>query len=222
MAIVYNQECILGIKLNGCSFNIACLNISDDQAPYDYNCNVNPKSHVNGNGSFTISITNKDYIQGLPLGTWILLEGLIVYDWGESISYFYLLDMNGVKTNKIRATVARGSARGFQIEGLGRAIFSKAREVIEKFPSASVYNAYSNFMNTELRPSSTEVKKFLELESPTDVISCFQSKTLEKYSIYLQSYSELMNILSKIVDVRAKRLIDEVNMECCKVLKFLK
>ena len=149
MPIVHNQECILGIKLNGTSFKIDLLDIKDDQTAYDYICNVNPSSHVNGNGSFSISITHHDFIKGMPLGLRTLLEGCIIYDWGESISYFYLLDKDGMKTNRIIASCARGSASGFKIEGLTRAIFTKARDIIEEFPSATIYNAFANFSDVK-------------------------------------------------------------------------
>lgn len=221
MAIVDNQECILGIKLNGTSFKIDLLDIENDQTAYDYICNVNPSSYVNGNGSFSISITNHNFIKGMPLGLWTLLEGCIVYDWGESISYFYLLDKNGMKTNKIKATCARGSASGFKIEGLTRAIFSKARDIIEEFPSAPIYNAFADFMNIKLRPSKNEVRRFVEEISDFEIIEKFESKTLKPYSKYIQRYTDLIKILSNCEDERCKRLIDRVTKECSNTIKYL-
>lgn len=222
MPIVHNQECILGIKLNGASFKIDLLDIEDDQTAYDYICNVNPSSHVNGNSSFSISITNHDFIKGMPLGLWTLLEGCIIYDWGESISYFYLLDKDGMKTNRIKATCARGSASGFRIEGLTRAIFTKAREIIEEFPSAPIYNAFANFSDVKLRPFSKEVRKFAEEISDFEIIEKFESKTLKPYISYIQRYTDLINILSNCEDERCKRLIDRAAKECSNTIKFLK
>ncbi len=222
MAIVYNQECILGIKLNGVSFNIDLLDIKDDQSVYDFICNVNPSSHYNGNGSFIISIINHNLIKGLPLGSWILLEGGIWYDWGTSESYFYLLDKDGVKTKRIFAASSRGSASGFKIENLTRAIFSKAREVVEEFPSSSVYNAFVDFMDKKRRPSKSDIHKFLEEKSDSDIIEQFQSKTLKLYSHYLQRYSDLIKILSEYDDERSKRLINVASKECSNTIKFLK
>ena len=222
MPIVHNQECILGIKLNGTSFKIDLLDIKDDQTAYDYICNVNPSSHVNGNGSFSISIANHDFIKGMPLGLWTLLEGCIIYDWGESISYFYLLDKDGMKTNRIKATCARGSASGFKIEGLTRAIFTKARDIIEEFPSATIYNAFANFSDVKLRPSYKEVRRFAEEISDLEIIEKFESKTLEPYVNYIQRYEDLMKILTKCKDERCKRLIDRATKECSNTIKFLK
>ena len=221
MPIVHNQECILGIKLNGTSFKIDLLDIEDNQTAYDYICNVNPSSHINGNGSFSISITNHDFIKGMPLGLWTLLEGCITYDWGESNSYFYLLDKDGVKTNRIRATGGRGAARGFDIESLTRAIFTEARDIIEEFPSAPIYNAFANFMDIMLRPSWKEVRRFAEEISDIEIIEKFENKTLKPYINYIQRYTDLIKILSNCEDERCKRLINRATKECSKTIKFL-
>ena len=222
MAKVHNNECILGIKLNGTSFKIDLLDIKDDQTSYDYICNVNPARHVNGNGSFSISIANHNFIKGLPLGHWTLLEGCIVYDWGSSISYFYLLDKDGVKTNRIKATCARGSVSGFKIEGLTRAIFTKAREIAEEFPSAFVYNAFTSFMDIQFKPSRQEVRMFIDETSDLEIIEKFENKTLKPYINYIQRYDNLIKILSKCDDERCKRLINRAAEECSNTIKFLK
>jgi len=156
------------------------------------------------------------------MGSWTLLEGGISYDWGTSDSYFYLLDKDGVKTKRIYASSARGSVGGFKIENLTRAIFTKARDVIEEFPSALVYNAFSAFMDKKLRPSKSDVCKFVEEDSGSSIIEKFKSKTLEPYVKYMQRFSEVMTVLSKCDDERSKRLINLVLEECSNTIKFLK
>lgn len=47
---------ILGVKMNGLSFQINELSIDDDQQNYDYICNIVSTQGWNGNGKYSISI----------------------------------------------------------------------------------------------------------------------------------------------------------------------
>ena len=52
MAKLYERQCILGVKLNGTSFNLTTLGEEDDQSPYDYIVNTSNSWYNNGNGTF--------------------------------------------------------------------------------------------------------------------------------------------------------------------------
>ncbi len=61
-------DCILGIKCNGVSIDILTLRIDSNQAPYDYICNVSLSRDCNGNGTYDISIIDKDFTKGFNIG----------------------------------------------------------------------------------------------------------------------------------------------------------
>lgn len=60
------SECIFGIKCNGVSIDVSQISIDDDQSGFDNICYVSLKDSWNGNGTYDVSIINKDYIQGMP------------------------------------------------------------------------------------------------------------------------------------------------------------
>ena len=69
-------ECIFGIKCNGVSIQVNKISIDTDQSEYDYICNVSLRSSSNGNDTYDVSIINKDYIQGVPVGKWQIIKEL--------------------------------------------------------------------------------------------------------------------------------------------------
>ena len=145
MAKLYERQSILGVKVNGTTFILTTLNEGDDQSSYDYIVNTSNSSYNNGNGSFSITILNKDFEKGLPINNWTLLEGTITFNWGDSDCYFVLIDENGERTKNIFACSGRGSSAGFNIENLTRSIFPKARDIIAEYPSARIYNTIDEF-----------------------------------------------------------------------------
>ena len=78
----------------------------------------------------------------MPIGRWTLLNGRIGYDWGGSSASFIMEDENGNLTDRISAGTGKGSASGFSVETLARSIFTKANEIVDRFPSAQIVNAY--------------------------------------------------------------------------------
>ena len=102
---------ILGVKMNGLSFQINELSIDDDQQNYDYICNIVSTQGWNGNGKYSISILDSQMKQGIVLNGWELREGSISYDWGNSSCYFVLRDSVGTKTKDIYACGQRAIVR---------------------------------------------------------------------------------------------------------------
>ena len=215
------KELILGINANGVSFNIEILKIDDDQSKYEYICNVSESSSSNGNGSYSINIVNKELIKGLPVGKWTLLEGHIQYDWGASDSFFTMIDERGENTNIIFASAAKGSASGFNIEALTRAIFTKAREIVSEYPSARIYNSCASFLKHSKRPSQSSLQRYLEREDSIDAINTFIKQTLNPLVEYIQLYKKTIEILEREDDIRSARLLDKVHNECYKTIQSL-
>lgn len=217
---IANQTGILGIKINGSSFLLETLSITDDQSGYDYICNVNPVKHDNGNGEFHISITNKELVKGLPIGSWILYEGKITYNWGESRVYFKMLDSDGEFTDYILATTGRGSNGEFRVLDLAHSIFPCARNLVSDFPSSIIYEKYTAFLNYFI--DSRNVKQFLYTNDNEEMIRIFQDQTLLIYSNYIKLYEELMHALKPSIDIRSRRLLKSIQNQCAESILKLK
>lgn len=218
--LIANQSCILGVKINGASFQIETLNFLDDQKKYDYICNVNPVLNHNGNGSFHISFTNNNLINGVPIGDWILYEGKIRYDWGESKVYFRMMDSKGHFTQEIFAASNTGSARDFSVDALARAIFPKAREVASEFTSANVYDIYTEFTSMPLDMS--KVNRFLEESDDETIIEIFKEYTFDYFAKCFEMYNNLVKMLKNPSDRRDQMILQNVNMIYAKRIKSLK
>ena len=211
------NNCILGIGINGLSFSIYRLSIYDDQANYDYICNVMSEKNINGNGSFLISFVDKNMIQGLPIGYWKIKGGGIRFNWGESLSWFTMIDANGHETKTIKAASDKGSVSGFSTEDLTKAIFPKAQSIISEFPSAEIYNAIINVKNS--MPHIDDIKKNRELINPEECVEYFTNKTFEKLSNYVNHFRLAKALLQKSEDNRSKLLLtkmtdDFMNLIC--------
>lgn len=214
---IQDKSCILGVIKNGVSFKIDTLKIEDDQSIYDYVCNVSSASYNNGNGTFNISILNKDFIAGMPFGKWTLIGGGISYRWDDSYAYFYLIDENGDKTNAIKASKSRGSYAGFDINAMTRSIFTKALEIITEYPSAKIYNTFSDFLENIRKPSQFSTIGFTILDSFT-AINEYRKSTLEPLIKYFDKYQEVFLLLDKSEDPRSKTLLDKAINECKQTL----
>lgn len=218
MALI-DQQYIFGIRVNGNSQEILKLSISDNQNNFDYICNVAIENQWNGNGHFRLSIVNSEKIEGMPVGKWTLLKGRIGYDWGGSSASFIMEDVNGDLTERILAGSGKGSASGFSVETLVRSIFTKANEIVERFPSAKIVNAYQEFQAT--KPSSRLLLMYKEVQEERFIIERFENSTIKPMSIYLDKFRELEALLKGSEDIRSKRLLTHVTDECVKVIKLL-
>lgn len=217
---IRNKEGIFGIRLNNSSFKLDPLNFEDDQSMYEVICNVDLSNYHKGNGSFSVSFTSKNGLQGMLINNWTLLEGYIRFDWGESESYFWLLDQKGVKTTRIKAGSSHGSHSGFNVESLTKSILLESRNIILRFPSASIYNAFSDFMDTQTL-SPEDARQFLEGYSNIDIINTFQNHTLRFYTDFLHRYNDLMKLLSNCEDERCKHLANIATVKCSNAIKLL-
>lgn len=217
MALV-DEQYIFGIKVNGCSQLITKLSISQDQSEYDYICNVTLSSQWNGNGKFRVSVINKDLVEGLPIGLWTLLDAQISYDWGGSTASFRMQDVNGNITDRIVASTEKGSASGFNVESLTRSIFSKAKEIVERFPSAQIVNAFEEYKKS--KPTTSSVLMYRDTEETKYIIDRFVNYTIKPINNYLLNFRKLESLLEEDKDIRSKRLLTHAIDECLNIIRL--
>lgn len=121
-------DCILGIKCNGVSMKIDTLEIDGDQTAYDYICNVMLAVESNGNGRYDISIVDKEFIQGFPIGEWRITKAWIIFNWGFAEAKYVMSDKYGNLTHEIIASRQKGSISGFSTSILTKSIFASAQK----------------------------------------------------------------------------------------------
>ena len=219
MALI-DEQYIFGIKVNGCSQQITKLSISQSQSEYDYVCNVSLAKQCNGNGEFRIAILNKDMIEGMPIGKWTLLNAQITYNWGSSSARVVMLDENGDQTEQILTSSEKGSASGFSVEALARSIFSKAYEIVERYPSAKIVNAYKNLKKAE--PSTSSIVRYRETDEHKYLIDRFENCTVGPLRDYLSAYRKLESLLKNDDDVRSKRLLTLATEVLIKIINIFR
>lgn len=217
MALI-DEQYIFGIKINGCSQQITKISISHNQSDYDYICNVSLASQWNGNGRFRVSIINKDLVEGLPIAKWTLLDAQITYDWGGSSASFRMQDGDGDITDRIVASSERGSASGFSVESLARSIFSKAKEIVERFPSAKVVNAFQNVEKS--KPSTSSIQMYRETDETKYIIDRFVNSTIKPLNDYLTEFRKLESLLKGDDDIKSKRLLTIATNDCLNIIKL--
>lgn len=176
---------ILGVKMNGLSFQIDELSIDDDQQKYDYICNIVLTEEWNGNGKFSISILDSQMKHGIVLNGWELHEGSISYNWGDSGCHFVLRDSLGTKT-EVYACGQRGSMGGFNPLYMTKTIFPKAIEIMRKYETAEEYIVVNTF------EKKLEDKRFLAYESNSDF-----DYSLELLGEAISSYLKVKEYYSK-------------------------
>lgn len=216
--VLIDEQYIFGIKVNGSSLRITKLSISDSQSGYDYICNVALKSQKNGNGSFRVAITNSERYEGLPIGTWILLRGEIRYDWGSASAYFTMQDELGEQTKEIKAASDKGSASGFSVEALVRSIFTKANEIVDRFPSAMIFNAYHDVEVS--RPNINHLLMYKETDEGKYIVDRFENYTIKPLSSYLNNVRHYESILKDKQDIRAERLLTEITEQVLRIIRL--
>ncbi len=205
---------ILGIKRNGVSLKIDTLTFEADQSGYEYISNIDRVSRSGGNGQYNITITDHNLNQGCPIGNgWKLIFGNIYYYWSEAYAYFILSDEHGVKTKEILASQEKTPlSKGYNIDALAKSIFFKAQEIILQFPSASIYNAYMDFI--EIKPKYH--LGVIDREGNSETVQGFINGNYEKIADYIDKYKQLSLLLSTSKDSKCERLLmeaDEVMVE---------
>lgn len=220
------MDCILGIKCNGVLLRIDTLTIESDQTQYDYICNVMLANENNGNGTYDISIIDKQLLKGFPIGNWQITKASISFDWGDSYAKLTLTDDKGIETKEIIASQQAGSrseSRGFfDTNILARSIFSKAQKIVIEYPSAEIYNALM-CLEDERRAYYWKNIKERYQESKTDIdrLIEFLDFAMSKIKDYLDKYNTAKMLLEESNDPRAKRLLSTITSNCKELLQQL-
>ena len=218
------DECIFGIKCNGVSINVTQISIDSDQSVYDYICNVSLKDSYNGNGTYDVSIIDKDYIQGMPVGKWRIKEAWISYDWGSSYSKLIMEDENGNETDTIYADDQKGSASGFHLPSLARTIFTKAQAVVRDYPNAKICNAIMELNESKKNfHLSYLIDRYKEvLKEPDEKYIDFLRFAADKITNHLKVYKNTVELLEENDDQRSVRLLKDITSECRHLLECFK
>lgn len=199
---------ILGIKRNGVSLKIDTLTFEADQSGYEYISNIDRVLNNGGNGKYNITISDHNLIQGCPIGNgWVLLSGYISYNWNKASAYFILSDAKGEKTQILASNQITPANVDFNIGIMAKSIFRKAQEIILQFPSASIYNAYTDFF--EKKPKSH--LGVINRESCSDTVQGFINGNYKRIVDYIDKYEQLLQLLSDLEDPKCKQLLMEAD-----------
>lgn len=215
------DEYIFGIKCNGVSISVSSISIESDQSAYDYICNVSLKDSYNGNGTYDVSIMNKDYIQGMPVGKWRIVKTWIRYDWGDSYAKLIMEDEEGNETSEIIADNQKGSVSGFRIPSLVKSIFTKAQAVVRDYPNAKICNAIMELNESKKHFNLSYLKnRYKEvLKEPDEKYIDFIRFAADKITNYLKVYKTTAELLENNDDQRSVRLLKDITSDCTKLLK---
>ena len=217
------EDYIFGIRCNGVSIQVSQISIDEDQSMFDYICNVSLKDSWNGNGTYDVSIVNKDYVHGMPVGKWRIKKAWINYNWGESNAKLIMEDPDGSETCELVADSQRGSSSGFHIPSLVRAIFTKAQNIVRDYPNAKVCNAVAELKASKENLNIHYLKKYLNSENNGDEKFISNIKyVLDKLAHHLTVYTTTRDLLSKEEDQRSKLLLKDITAECRHLLLDLK
>lgn len=122
-------------------------------------------------------------------------------------------DEHGVKTKEILASQEKTPlSKGYNIDALAKSIFFKAHEIVLKFPSASIYNAYMDFVDKKPKYHLGVIDR----ESNSDTVQGFINGNYEKIADYIDKYKQLSLLLSNSNDPKCKQMLmeaDEVMVE---------
>lgn len=200
---------ILGIKRNGVSLKIDTLTFEADQSGYEYISNINRVSRSGGNGQYNITITDHNLNQGCPIGNgWIVINGYIIYGWSEAYAYFILSDEHGVKTKEILASQEKTPlSKGYNIDALAKSIFFKAQEIVLQFPSASIYNAYMDFVDKKPKYHLGVIDR----EGNSETVQGFINGNYKKIVDYIDKYKQLSNLISNSEDPKYEQLLMDID-----------
>lgn len=218
------SDCIFGIKCNGVSISVSQISIDEDQSKFDYICKVSLKDSYNGNGTYDVSIINKDFIQGMPVGKWRIKEAWISYDWGNSYARLIMEDEDGNETCDITADDQKGSTSGFHVPSLARTIFTKAQEIVRDYPNALICTSIIELhksqksLNVDFLKNCVKRGKDNGDEEYVDSIVY----VLGELSNHLEVYNKTKELLEKQDDIRSKQLLRDVVSDCKKLLESFK
>ena len=218
------SDCIFGIKCNGVSISVSQISIAEDQSMYDYICNVSLKNSNNGNGTYDVSIINKDYIQEMPVGKWRITKAWIDYNWGDSYAKLIMEDEDGNETCVITADNQKGSISGFHVPSLARAIFTKAQEIVRDYPNAKVCNAIMELNKSKKAFNLSYMKnRYKEvLDKSDEEYIDFIEYLSTKVSQHLGVYKKTKALLEENDNQRSKKLLKDITSDCKRLLESFK
>ena len=206
------EDYIFGIRCNGVSIQVSQISIDEDQSMFDYICNVSLKDSWKGNGTYDVSIVNKDYVHGMPVGKWRIKKAWINYNWGESNAKLIMEDPDGSETCELVADSQRGSYSGFHIPSLVRAIFTKAQNIVRDYPNAKVCNAVAELKASKENLNIHYLKKYLNSENNGDEKYISNIKyVLDKLAHHLTAYTTTRDLLKDITAECKHLLLDLKN-----------
>lgn len=205
-----------GVKCNGVSIEVTQLSISDDQSAYDYICNVSLKQTWNGNGAYDVSIVNKDYIQGMPVGDWRITKACIRYWWGDSKAILKMEDAQGNETCEIVSTKDRGSASYFDVPSMTRTIFTKAQQIVRDYPNAKVCNAIMELQESQENINVSSLRgRYQDKLKESDInFMDFIESGLKQISKHVNLYMQARELLVGLEDERSKQLLKDITTDC--------
>ena len=216
------NECFFGIKCNGVSLSVAQISIKEDQTKFDYICNVSLKYDSNGNGIYDVSIMNKDYYSGLPIGKWKIKKAWIRYDWGDSKSIFIMEDEQGDETCELIAANQKGSCSGFHLPSLTIPIFTKAQEIVRDYPNARICSSITKLDESKrLLNLSYTISRYKEIRNKSDEEYIDYIKYCsEKINKYLEVFKTAADLLKRADDQRSKSLLKDITSDCRHLLDY--
>lgn len=219
------NECLIyGLKCNGVSVMVSRISIDTDQSPFDYICNVCPENFDNGNGSYDVSIVNKDLIPGMPIGKWRLKSAWVTFNWGESAAKLVMEDADGYETKEITSAMQKGSRSGFDLPSLVSTIFTKAQEIVRDYPNARVYNSLMELKAAKkgLDSQSLTIKYKATSDLQGDEFVYLMENFIERTAVYIKAFKQASNLLKEHDDMRSVARLKEITSECKSFLQNLK
>ena len=220
-----NNNYIFGIKKFGDSIVFSPISNNSDLYSSEYICQVFFKESSNDNYSYDVSIVNTLDEKGMPIGKWKIKKGKIIIHWGISYSTFVMEDENGRESTSITACRESAGSRtreSVSIDFLTRAIFTKAKEIVEEYPNASVYNTLRYLDETkEKMTSAISLYKSKENKSQEDFVK-FIEKTTSFFGDYLKMFKEINAFLKSEDNPKYKELSIKIASECKNLIEELK
>ena len=113
-----------------------------------------------------------------------------------------------MKTKEILASQEKTPlSKGYNIDALAKSIFFKAQEIVLQFPSASIYNAYMDFIDEKPKYHLGVVDR----ESNSDTVQGFINGNYEKIVDYIDKYKQLSLLLSNSNNPKCEQLLMDID-----------
>jgi len=222
-----NNNYIYGINKFGESIIFSPISNNSDLYSSEYICQVSLKESSNYNYTYDVSIVNKSNEQGMPIGKWKIKKGKINIMWGVSFSTFIMEDENGRETTSITACREGAGSKtreSVSIDFLTRAIFTKAKEIVEEYPNATVYNTLRCLDETkEKMNSAISLYKYNSKEkySQEEFMQLIE-KITSLFGDYVKMFKEINAFLKSEDNPKYKELSIKIAAECKKLMEELK